>query len=158
MSAQAAVAPIQRSVVVDAPPERAFEVFTERLGTWWPSDYSVVEGGYGTAIIEPRAGGRWYERGATGAECDVGEVLVYEPPSRLVLTWRLDAEFNVEPDPARASEIEVRFVPDRDGTRVELEHRHFERHGAGGAVVAETVGGEGGWGTLLGIYAEAAAA
>jgi uncharacterized protein YndB with AHSA1/START domain len=99
-------------------------------------------------------GGRWYERGATGAEVDWGEVLAYEPPHRLLLSWRLDSEYRIDPDPAHATEIEVRFTPDGDRTRVELEHRGFERR-ADGAKIAESVGGEGGWSSLVELYAGA---
>jgi uncharacterized protein YndB with AHSA1/START domain len=142
---------------VNAPPERAFAVFTEQFGAWWPSSHSLVEGGWGTAVIEPREGGRWFERGATGAECDWGRVLAYEPPHRVVLSWHLDADYRYDPDPAHASEVEVRFAPEGTGTRVDLEHRYFERHADGrGATVADSVGGEGGWGALLGMYAQAA--
>ena len=158
MSPQATVAPVQRSVFVEAAPERAFAVFTEGFGGWWPSTHSVVEGGWGTAFIEPREGGRWYERGATGEECDWGRVLAYEPPHRLVLSWQLDAGYRLVADPARASEIEVRFSPEGGGTRVDLEHRHFERHGEDGEAVAGSVGGDGGWSGVLTRYAEAAGA
>ncbi|HET8950410.1 MAG TPA: SRPBCC family protein [Solirubrobacteraceae bacterium] len=146
------IAPVRRSVVVRAPLERAFEVFTSGFASWWPSSHSVVEGGYGTAIIEPAEGGRWYERGSTGAECVWGHVLAWEPPSRVLLSWHLDEEWRVDPDAARASEVEVTFTPEGDGTRVTLEHRGFERR-AGGAEIASEVAKGGGWGSLLETYA-----
>ena len=152
---QATIAPVRRSIVVAAPAERAFEVFTDGFASWWPSSHSLVEGGWGTAFIEPRRGGRWYERGATGEECVWGEVLAYEPPSLLRLSWRIDGEWRVDPDPSHASEIEVRFIAEGDRTRVEIEHRGFERQ-QGGDSVASSVAAEGGWGTLLEMYAEAA--
>ena len=154
----ATIAPVRRSVFVQAPPERAFQVFTEGFASWWPSTHSIVEGGYGTAIIEPAEGGRWYERGRTGAECDWGRVVAYEPPSRVLLTWQLDGEYRYDPDAAAASEVEVTFAPEGEGTRVVLEHRGFERRAEGGAATAESVGGENGWSGLLAIYAEAAQA
>src|SRR5262245_35357508 len=145
------IAPVRRSVVVRAPLERAFEVFTHGFASWWPPSHSVVEGGMETVVIEPAEGGRWYERGRTGAECVWGRVLAWEPPARLVLSWHLDEEFAVDPDPARASELEVTFTPEGDGTRVTLVHRGFERR-AGGAVVATKVAQDGGWGSLLEAY------
>ena len=157
MSQHATIAPVQRAVTVAAPPERAFEVFTAGFASWWPSGHSLIEGGYDAAYIEPHEGGRWYERGKTGAECVWGYVLVYEPPHRLLMSWLLDGEFEVDEDASRATEVEVRFIPEADGTRVELEHRGFERRDDG-AKIAEEVGAEGGWGSLLELYARAAAA
>jgi uncharacterized protein YndB with AHSA1/START domain len=154
----ATIAPVRRSVFVQAPPERAFEVFTEGFGTWWPKSHSVIAAPQEAAFIEPRLGGRWYERGTDGSECDWGRVLACEPPHRLVLSWLLDAEFEPDPDEAKAAEVEVTFTREGDGTRVELEHRGFERRADGGAAVAESVAGEGGWGTLLMAYAEVAQA
>jgi len=150
----AAVAPVQRSVTVAAPPERAFEVFTAGFASWWPSSHSIIEGGYEGAYIEPHEGGRWYERSKAGVEEVWGRVLSYEPPHRLVLSWQLDGEFEIDADGSRATEVEVRFAPEADGTRVDLEHRGFERR-ADGAAIADAVGAEGGWGSLLETYAGA---
>lgn len=146
------IAPVRRSVLVRAPLERAFEVFTTGFASWWPPSHSVVEGGYGAAIIEPAEGGRWYERGTTGAECVWGHVLAWEPPSRVLLSWHLDEDWRVDPDAARASEVEVTFAPEGDGTRVTLVHRGFERR-TGGAEIASEVAKGGGWGSLLETYA-----
>jgi len=157
MSQNAVIAPVRRAVTVAAPPERAFEVFTAGFASWWPSSHSLAEGGYDSVLIEPHEGGRWYERSKTGVECVWGSVLVYEPPRRLVLSWLLDGEFEVDDDGSRATEVEIRFVPEGDGTRVELEHRGFDRR-PDGATVADAVSAEGGWGTLLELYARAAAA
>jgi uncharacterized protein YndB with AHSA1/START domain len=157
MSQNATVAPVKRAVTVAASPERAFDVFTAGFASWWPPGHSLIEGGYEAAYIEPHVGGRWYERSTTGVECVWGRVLTYEPPHRIVLSWELDGEFEVDPDPARATEVEVRFTPEGDGTRVELEHRGFERRADGGAI-AEAVSADGGWGGLLETYARAAAA
>jgi uncharacterized protein YndB with AHSA1/START domain len=154
MSQNATVAPVQRSVTVAAPPERAFEVFTAGFASWWPSSHSVIEGGYEGAYIEPHEGGRWYERSKTGVEEVWGRVLVYEPPHRIVLSWLLDGEFELDPEPSRATEVEVRFTPQVDGTLVELEHRGFERR-SDGAPIADAVGADGGWGSLLELYARA---
>jgi uncharacterized protein YndB with AHSA1/START domain len=154
MSQNATVAPVQRSVTVAAPPERAFEVFTAGFASWWPSSHSVIEGGYEGAYIEPHEGGRWYERSKTGVEEVWGRVLVYEPPHRILLSWLIDGQFEIDPDPARATEVEVRFTPQGDGTLVELEHRGFERR-SDGAAIADAVGADGGWGSLLELYAGA---
>lgn len=149
----ATIAPVRRSVFVKAPPERAFEVFTAGFASWWPASHSVLDVDQEAAYIEPEIGGRWYERGAGGEECEWGRVLAYEPPHRLVLSWQLDQEFEPDPDPSTAGEVEVTFTPEGDGTRVELEHRGFERRPDGGAQVAESVAGEGGWSGLLAAYA-----
>ena len=154
----ATIAPVRRSVFVEAPPERAFAVFTEGFASWWPASHSVLDVEQEAAYIEPAAGGRWYERGAGGEECDWGRVLAYEPPERLVLAWHLQGDWRYDPDPAKASEVEVTFTREGDGTLVELEHRGFERRLDGGAQVAESVAGEGGWSGLLERYAEAAQA
>ena len=155
----ATIAPVRRSVFVQAPPERAFEVFTEGFAGWWPASHSVLEGGQEAAIIETAEGGRWYERGPGGEECDWGRVLAFEPPRRLVLSWLLDEKFDPDPDESKASEVEVTFTPEGDGTRVELVHSGFERRGGeAGEGVAAGVAGEGGWSGLLARYAEVAQA
>ena len=148
---------VRREITVAVPPERAWEVFTRDFSTWWPSAYSIGTEPMETCAIEPRAGGRWYERGQNGAECDWGRVVAYDPPARLVLSWGISADWSPEPDPANHSEIEVTFAPEGDNaTRVTLEHRGFERHGAGGDKVREVVGSENGWRTLLHAYAQTA--
>ena len=152
-----AIAPVRRSVLVQAPPERAFSLFTDGFASWWPFSHSLLRGDYAAAIIEPAVGGRWYERGRSGAECVWGRVLAWEPPRRVLLSWQLDEEWDVDPDPARASEVEITFAAEGGGTRVVLEHRGFERR-AGGGRIAQEVAGAGGWGGLLETYAEAAQA
>jgi uncharacterized protein YndB with AHSA1/START domain len=146
---------VRREIMVQAPPERAFAVFAERFDTWWPRSHHIGQADMKEAVMEPRAGGRWYERGVDGSQCDWGEVLAWEPPHRLMLSWHITCDWNYDPDPARASEVEVTFTPAGDATRVELVHRHFERHGAGGEQMRASVGAEGGWGSLLALYAEA---
>jgi len=155
MTDQPADSAVRRSITVDAPVERAFAVFTDGLGTWWPHDYSVGGQPMQTAVIEPRQGGRWLERAADGTECPWGRVLAWEPPHRVMLSWQITPEWQPEPDPEKASEIEVRFVAESpQTTRVEREHRGFERHGTGGDSMRESVGG--GWGGLLELFAKAA--
>jgi len=143
------LAAVRRTVTVKAPVEKAFAVFTESFTTWWPADYHVNPNGYDAAFIEPRVGGRWYERATDGSEADWGVVLDWDPPHRLRLTWQLDGAYQFDPDPAHASEVEVTFTDAGEGmTRVDVTHSRFEGL-ADGAAVAETVGGDNGWRTLL---------
>jgi uncharacterized protein YndB with AHSA1/START domain len=122
-------AAVRKSVTVDADRERAFDVFTARHGTWWPSTYHIGTSAYRTAVIEPFVGGRWFERGVDGAEADWGKVLVWDPPQRLVLAWQITPDFQFDPD--LVTEIDVRFEAiGPNQTRVELEHRYFDRFGA----------------------------
>jgi uncharacterized protein YndB with AHSA1/START domain len=152
---EATVTAVKRSVTVQASQERAFDVFTAGFSSWWPieshhiGDTVAVE-----AVIEPRAGGRWFERDADGAECVWGYVTEWDPPHSLVLAWHLTPEYRFDPDPDRASEIEVRFTSQDGGTLVELEHRGFEKHPEAGARIRETVSGPGGWTELIQMYAE----
>jgi uncharacterized protein YndB with AHSA1/START domain len=106
------------------------------------------------AIIEGRAGGRCYSEQVDGTDCDWGEVLVWEPPRRFVMAWKITHQWGYEPDVKKASEVEVCFIPLEGGsTRIDLEHRYFERHGAGGAVMRTAVDSTGGWNDLLQLYA-----
>ena len=108
------------------------------------------------AVIEPRVGGRWYERGEDGSECQWGKVLVWDPPRRVVLSWQLDANFQYVPE--IETEVEIRFTPEgTEATRVDLEHRHLERFGEQGESLRGKVDSKEGWGKLLEIYAAAAA-
>jgi uncharacterized protein YndB with AHSA1/START domain len=144
---------VRKAIVVPATPEHAFKVFTEQLGMWWPREYSIGTVDMADFVVEPMAGGRWYEVGVDGSECDTGRVTAYEPPDRIVLAWHLNGNWQFDPDPDHASEVEVRFIPDGEGrTRVELEHRHFERHGADAPLVREAVESTGGWGHCMAAY------
>ena len=119
-------APVRKSVRVSAPREHAFEVFTAGIGRWWPKSHHIGAADLDTLVIEPREGGRWFERGVDGSECEVGKVLVWDPPARLVLVWQLTPEFKY--DPNLITEVEVQFIADgANATRVELEHRNLER-------------------------------
>lgn len=155
MSVDTAVAPIQRSAVVNCSIEQAFRTFTEGIGSWWPlhtHSVAVMNDGSGapeTAIMEPREGGRLYERGHDGREASWGTVLVWEPPARVVIAW------HVNPDAQAPTEIEVRFTAQDPGsTIVELEHRGWERLGALAAEGRE--GYANGWPIVFGLYVEAA--
>ena len=147
------------TVVVEATQQRAFDVFTTGFGTWWPMEsHHIGEKDAVDAVIEPRAGGRWFERAADGSECDWGRVLEWEPPSRITLAWHLNPDFRYDPDPALATQVEVRFIPEgASTTRVELEHRGFAVHGERGETMKGAVGSDGGWKGLLQRFAEAAA-
>ncbi len=145
-------APVRRSVTVKAPPARAFEVFTASIGRWWPKSHHIGPVDPETVIIEPREGGRWFERAPDGAECEVGKVLVWDPPARLVLAWQLTADWRYDPD--LLTEVEVRFLPDADGaTRVELEHRNLERFGESAEAVRKNIDAPSGWSMILELFA-----
>jgi uncharacterized protein YndB with AHSA1/START domain len=149
---------VRQCAVVAAPPERAFAVFTEGMSSWWPLQTHTIGAAPAAAtVIEPRAGGRWYERGDDGSECDWGRVLAWEPPHRVVLSWEISADWQA--DPGLHTEVEVRFEPDGAGsTRVELEHRGLEAFGARTAEMRGVFDSEGGWRGLLARYAGAAEA
>jgi uncharacterized protein YndB with AHSA1/START domain len=157
MSTQALPA-LRRGITVKAPVARAFDAFTASFDAWWPRGHHIGKAELAEAVIEPRTGGRWYEKGVDGSECDWGSVLAWEPPARLVLSWHIGSDWQYNPDPARASELEIRFVAEGpDTTRVELEHRLFERH-VDGPGVQTAVSGEGGWTTLLDLFRQQAEA
>ena len=150
------VAPVRKSVRVAAPRERAFEVFTAGIGRWWPKSHHIGTADLDTLVIEPRAGGRWYERGVDGSECDVGKVLVWEPPARLVLCWQLTPEWKYDPD--LITEVEVQFIADgANATRVELEHRNLERMGPRADAMRQQIDSPNGWSGLLELFAQSAA-
>jgi uncharacterized protein YndB with AHSA1/START domain len=148
-------APIRKAITVNLPAEVAFERFVSRIGTWWPAAYSIGGSPQKTVVIEPRAAGRWYEIGEDGSECDWGEVLAWEPPDRLVLAWRISADWRF--DPSLLTEVEVRFLPaDARSTRVELEHRLLENMGAAAEAARASFDSEQGWSGVLASYAAAA--
>ena len=145
-------APVRKSITVKAPQHRAFEVFTARFAEWWPSSHHIGKSPYKTSVLEPRVGGRWYEIGEDGAECEWGDVLAWDPPGRLVLAWRITVGWDF--DPSIGTEVEVTFTPQADGaTRVDLEHRHLERMGEGAGTAREAFEGPGGWSGILAQYA-----
>jgi uncharacterized protein YndB with AHSA1/START domain len=146
-------APVRRSFTVKATPERAFEVFTAGIHHWWPHTHSIGASPQTMAVIEPRVGGRWYEIGEDGSECPWGDVLTWEPPGRLVLAWRINAEFKF--DPALHTEVEVRFTAEGpNATRIEFEHRLLENLGERAPAVRESLNG--GWAGIVDLYAKAA--
>jgi uncharacterized protein YndB with AHSA1/START domain len=157
-SSVAAIEPVRRSIEIEVPAAEAFAIYTQEIASWWVKEHHIGKTPFVDVVMEPRVGGRYYEVSADGTECDWGKVLVWEPPLRVVTSWHLGGDWKFHPELEKASEVEVRFVPLGEmATRIELEHRHFERHD-GGEVVAAGVGSPGGWGkTLEGIraYAEA---
>jgi uncharacterized protein YndB with AHSA1/START domain len=143
---------VEKSITVSAPQARAFSVFAERMSSWWPMDsHTIGEQAMKDVVIEPRAGGRWYELGEGGAETVWGAVAVYEPPEHLVLIWQLDADWAYDPD--LRTELEVRFIAEGESkTRVELEHRGLEAYGDREDEVRSALDSEGGWNGLLATY------
>jgi uncharacterized protein YndB with AHSA1/START domain len=158
MNVQAEATSVQKSIVVDAPVERAFDVFTQEMQTWWPPDHHLLDAPLAEMVVEPRVGGRIYDRGTDGSECQWSRVLVYEPPTRFVFSWDINLQWQIETDLDKTSEIEITFTPEGDNrTRVNLEHRNLDRHGDGWESMRGAVGAPDGWGKGLARFAEAAA-
>jgi uncharacterized protein YndB with AHSA1/START domain len=154
---QPAGIPVRKSIVVKASVAKAFRVFTEECDTWWPRTHHIGNSPMKRNIIEGRVQGRCYSEQADGTQCDWGKVLVWEPPTRFVMAWQITHEWGYEPDLKKSSEVEVRFTPEGEGkTRVDLEHRYFERHGAGSAAMRTSVDSPNGWGGLLELFTDRA--
>ena len=153
MSTQATDTSVGTSVVVEAPQERAFAIFTEGIGTWWDPDHHLLDAELGEMVFEPRVGGHIYDRGVDGSECRWARVLAYDPPERVIFSWDINTRWELETDLERTSEVEVRFVAESpDRTRVELEHRNLDRHGDGWEQMRDAVGSPDGWGSGLRRY------
>jgi uncharacterized protein YndB with AHSA1/START domain len=147
-------APVRKSIVVNASPEHAFRVFTDGIDTWWPREHHIGKVPMKRVLVEGKRGGRCYTEQTDGTDCDWGSVLVWDPPRRLVLAWQINGAWQYEPEVARSSEVEVLFTPQSDGsTRVDLEHRHFDRLGPAGAGMSSMVNAPGGWGDTLRLFA-----
>jgi uncharacterized protein YndB with AHSA1/START domain len=157
MSMQAADTSVRHSIVVEAPIATAFSVFTGRFGDFKPREHNLLGVDIAETVFEPRVGGHIYDRGVDGSECRWARVLAYEPPNRVVFSWDISPQWGIEADPAKTSEVEVRFIAEAAGrTRVELEHRNLERHGDGWQGVREGVRGDQGWPLYLARFAELA--
>ena len=155
MSTQVAETLVRTQIVVEAPIERAFSVFTEDFDRIKPREHNLLEVEIAETVFEPREGGRIYDRGVDGSECQWARVLAYEPPDRVAFSWDISPQWQIETDPSNASEVEVRFVSETpERTRVELEHRNLDRHGEGWEGEREAVASEGGWPLYLQRYAE----
>ena len=154
MTTQTAGTAVQTSIVVDASAPLAFDVFTQDMASWWPPDHHIIEAELAEMVFELREGGRVYDVGVDGSECQWARVLAFEPPQRLVISWDITPQWKLQTDLAKTSEVEVRFIaegPER--TRVELEHRHLDRHGDGWQGMRDAVGSPGGWHAGLQRYA-----
>ncbi len=149
MSKTITIAPVTKTLTVNAAQAHAFDVFTTGIDRWWPKSHSLNASPLVKSVIEPRQGGRWYTEHEDGSECVIGHMLVWEPPFRVVFNWAINAEW--KPDATVASEVEVTFTPEASNvTRVQLEHRKFESLGQeGGQRMRDGVGGSGGWGSIL---------
>jgi len=145
---------VRQAVTVDAPIETAFDVFVARFDDIKPHDHNLLPVPIAETVFEPRVGGHIYDRGVDGSVCRWARVLAFEPPNRLLFSWDIGPRWELESDPAHASEVEVRFIADGPArTRIELEHRGIERHGADWPAVVRGVGSEGGWPLYLARYA-----
>jgi uncharacterized protein YndB with AHSA1/START domain len=145
---------VRHQVVVDGSPARAFAAFTERMGDIKPKEHNLMASPIAETVFEPRVGGHIYDRAEDGSECRWARVLAFDPPHRVVFSWDIGPTWQLEQDPDNASEVEVRFVADGpDRTRVELEHRHLDRHGPGWPALRDGVDDEQGWPLYLARFA-----
>jgi uncharacterized protein YndB with AHSA1/START domain len=155
MSTDAATTSVRSSIVVDAPIERAFSVFTQDFGSFKPPEHNMLSVDIAETVFEPRVGGSLYDRGVDGSECRWARVLAYEPPHRVLFSWDIGPQWQLESDLEKTSEWEVRFTAESpERTRVEIEHRRLDRHGDGWEGVREGIGGEQGWPLYLQRYAD----
>ena len=151
---QTAPAVVRREIVVEAPIERAFSVFTERFGDFKPPEHNLLGVAIAETVFEPKVGGHIYDRGVDGSECRWARVLAFEPPTRVVFSWDIGPTWQIETDPGSTSEVELRFVAETPArTRLELEHRHLERHGQGWESLSDGVADEAGWPLYLARFA-----
>ncbi|MGX1617279.1 SRPBCC family protein [Micromonospora chalcea] len=145
---------VSRQIVVDAPVERAYAVFTQRFGDFKPREHNLLGSPIVETVFEPKVGGHIYDRGEDGSECAWARILVFEPPDRVVFSWDISPAWQLEQDQDNASEVEVRFVAETpQRTRVELEHRNLDRHGPGWESVRDGVAHDEGWPLYLTRYA-----
>lgn len=155
MSTNVTETTVNTSVVVEAPIERAFKVFTEDFGSFKPPDHNMLGVEIAETVFEPRVGGSLYDRGVDGSVCRWARVLAYELPNRVVLSWDISPQWQIETDLDKTSEWEVRFVAETpERTRVELEHRNLQRHDEGWQGVRDGVAGDAGWPLYLQRYAD----
>jgi uncharacterized protein YndB with AHSA1/START domain len=159
MTTRADATSIRTQIVVQAPIDRAFSVFTEDFGSFKPPEHNLLGVELAETVFEPHVGGRLYDRGVDGSECHWARVLVYEPPIRVVISWDISPYWQIETDPEKTSEVDVRFIAETpERTRVELEHRNLDRHGDGWEQTRGAVDSEGGWPLYLQRFAERLAA
>jgi uncharacterized protein YndB with AHSA1/START domain len=159
MTTPAEATSIRHVIVVEAPIERAFSVFTKDFGSFKPPEHNMLGVDIAETIFELREGGHVFDRGVDGSECRWARVLAYEPPNRVVISWDISPQWQIETDPEKTSEVDVRFIAEApDRTRVELEHRNIDRHGGGWESVREGVDGDDGWPLYLHRFADVLAA
>lgn len=146
---------VRKEIVVNAPIDEAFRVFTARFGDFKPREHNLLDAPITETVFEPKVGGHIIDRAADGSECRWARILAYEPPSRVVFSWDIGPTWQqVEQDPDQASEVEVQFEAEgATRTRLRLEHRHLDRHGPGWEGVRGGVDSEGGWPLYLQRYA-----
>ena len=145
---------VRRQIVVEAPIEHAFTVFTDRFGDFKPPEHNLMASPITETVFEPHVGGHIFDRALDGSECHWARVLAYEPPNRVVFSWDISPHWQIETDPERTSEVEVRFIAETDQrTRLELEHRNIDRHGPGWEGVRDGVDNDAGWPLYLTRYA-----
>jgi uncharacterized protein YndB with AHSA1/START domain len=150
------IAPVRKTILVQASADKAFEVFTAGIDRWWPKSHGIGATPVTRSIIEGFVGGRWYTKHEDGAEVVIGHVRVWQPAERFVVTWEISAAWKPDARAALASEVDVRFIAAAEGTRVELEHRNFERMGAeAGQTMRNSV--DNGWPAILELFASEAA-
>ncbi|HEU6451851.1 MAG TPA: SRPBCC family protein [Gemmatimonadaceae bacterium] len=154
MTTEARDTSVQLQIVVAAPVERAFRVFTEQFDRIKPREHNMLGVPIAETVFEPREGGHVYDRGVDGSECRWARVLAYEPPHRVVISWDISPRWQIETDLEKTSEVEVRFIPEAPNrTRVELEHRNLDRHGAGWESMRQGIESENGWPLYLQRFA-----
>jgi uncharacterized protein YndB with AHSA1/START domain len=154
MSTQASDTATRHSIVVEAPIERAFSVFTDGFGTFKPREHNLLQVDIAETVFETHVGGNIYDRGVDGSECRWARVLAFEPPNRVVFSWDISPQWQIETDRDKTSEVEVRFIAEApDRTRVELEHRNLDRHGPGWESARDGVAADQGWQLYLERFA-----
>jgi uncharacterized protein YndB with AHSA1/START domain len=159
MTTRADATSVHTHIVVQAPIDRAFSVFTQDFGSFKPPEHNLLGVELAETVFEPHVGGHLYDRGVDGSECRWARVLVYEPPNRVVISWDISPYWQIETDPEKTSEVDVRFIAETpERTRVEVEHRNLDRHGDGWEQTRGAVDSEGGWPLYLQRYANVIAA
>jgi uncharacterized protein YndB with AHSA1/START domain len=155
MTTRADATSVRTHIVVQAPIDRAFSVFTQDFGRFKPPEHNLLGVELAETVFEPHVGGHLYDRGVDGSECRWARVLVYEPPNRVMISWDISPYWQIETNPENTSEVDVRFIAETpERTRVEVEHRNLDRHGEGWEQTRDAVDSEGGWPLYLQRFAE----